>query len=126
MTRFKRDIKGYYHLLILQVFLLYGLFTEHLQIMDALASVVILILLLRFVLTDYLIISETELIINRDFFTSKTILINEIQGVIFGSWFTFGKINLKNGSSVLFKDRYLSSDAKAALLKASEGPRNWA
>jgi hypothetical protein len=122
MVNFKRPLKGLIPMIFCQAFLLYNIFSgfivNPIVLVLVWASCLInAVLLVRSIMTAYLSIDETKLIINRDLFVTTIIPIDEIKQVKFVSGlFPYGKIQMKNGTSVLFRDDYLDADAKAALL----------
>lgn len=119
---FKREMKGYWHLFFLEAFIAHRWFTGEtvptfLRLLDGITFLVLAILLFRFASTNYLVINETEVLIKADFFVSKAVPISEIKQIKFEpGWVRHSRIELKNGSSILFRQGYLSAEAKQALL----------
>ena len=123
MIKYKRDIGGYWHIFLIEGFLLYNLLSENLlptpiRVIGWIMFVVYAILAVRFISTPYLIVNDAKVIINRDFFFSTTIMIDEIDRIVFGkSLFVFlsGKIEMKNQSKTYFTAAYVSKDARMKL-----------
>lgn len=122
MFKFKREIKGVIPLYLTGIFLLYDMIRKGASnplflLLDGAAFLIIAALLVRFKLTSYLVINEREVVLYRDFFISKAILIDDIRRVKFATGFLpYGKIQMKDGSSTHFRDDYLSTEAKSTLL----------
>jgi hypothetical protein len=123
MIKYRRDIRGYRHIFLIEGFLLYDLLSENflptpIRLIGWIMFVVFALLTVRFISTSYLIVNDTKVIINRDFFFTTTIMIEEIDRIVFGkSLFVFlsGKIKMKDQSKTYFIAAYVSKDARIKL-----------
>lgn len=122
MRSFKRDLKGYWHLFVIEALLAIKVLMPQpmipfLRLFGWLLIVINAALLIRFLTTKYLLINHTQLIIKGDFFVSRAVAIADIRRIRFAKGaIRYSKIETKDGKSISFRQNYLSAEAKKALL----------
>lgn len=122
MKSFKRDLKGYWQLFVIEALLAVKVLMPDpiypwLRQFGWLLIGINTALLIRFVVTKYLIINDTQLTIKGDWLASKSVAIADIRQIRFATGsFGLSKIETKNGKSISIRQTYLSSAAKEALL----------
>src|SRR5690349_23809920 len=113
MMTFKRHFKGYWPSVLGQGPIGYYIFSAWHPVLKVVAVAGFLfnaILLIRFITTTYLTIDETSVTIIK-----KRILIDEIKQLSFSRKLVsaYGKIETKDGRKIIFRDEYLSDEARA-------------